>query len=262
MLNELINLNLFTFLVVFCRVGSAFTLLPGFGSQQVSLNVRLVFALAVSLVMVPMVKEYLPAEPKTMSVLVLLLTSEILIGVFLGMIPRIFMSALQTTGTLLSMLASLSTMFTMDAIAEQQSSVLSAFLSMLGITLIFATNTHHLMLAAIADSYTLFNPAQGLVLGDMSDFMAHAVSDSFRIGVQMSSPLIISGLSYYLGLGVLGRLMPQLPIFFFAMPIQVLLQIYLISITISTMMLVYLRFFQDGLYAFTGTEGLLFGQGL
>jgi NNP family nitrate/nitrite transporter-like MFS transporter len=39
----------------------------------------------------------------------------------------------------------------------------------------------------------------------------------------MSAPFLIFGLAYYIGLGLLGRLMPQLQVFFIAMPLNILL---------------------------------------
>jgi flagellar biosynthetic protein FliR len=255
MISQLINLNLFAFLLVFARIGSAFTLMPGFGSQQIPMNIRLTFGVAVAFVLTPMLMDYLPVEPKEVSVLFLLLASEMLIGVFLGLIPRVFMAALQTTGTMLSMMASMANMFIQDPIADQQSSLLSTFLGMMALTIVFVSDTHHLMLNALADSYSLFNPVAGPMIGDMSDFLAHKVSESFAIGVQLSAPLIVSGVAYYLGLGILGRLMPQLPVFFFGMPIQITMQIYLMMVALTATMLVFMNYYESGLVELTTAFG-------
>lgn len=255
MISELINLNLFAFLLVFARIGAAISVMPGFGSMQVPMNIRLTFALAVSFILTPMLSDLLPVEPVQVSALFLLLASEILIGLFLGMIPRVLMGALQTAGTILSMVASMANMFIQDPIAEQQSSVLSTYLSMMALTIVFVTDTHHLMLMALVDSYSLFTPVGGPMVADMSDFLAHKVADSFAMGLQLSAPLIVSGLAYYLGLGILGRLMPQLPVFFFGMPIQIGLQIYLIMVTTTGMMMVFMAYFQDGLFSLTTSFG-------
>lgn len=247
MIGDLINLNLFAFLLVFTRIGTAVMLMPGFGSQQVPETIRLTFALALSFILTPTLKEFLPAEPAEVSVLFMLLASEVLIGVFMGMVPRIFIAALQTAGTVLSMVAGMSNMFIQDPIAEQQSSLFTTYLGLMALTIVFVTNTHHLMLAALVDSYSLFPPIGGPPIGDMSDSMAHMISESFAMGVQLSTPLIISGLAYYLGLGILGRLMPQLPVFFFGMPIQIALQLYLLMIVLTSMMMVFMNYFQAGL---------------
>lgn len=251
MLSELINLNLFAFLLVFARVGTAISLLPGFGSQQIPMDMRIVFALAVTLVLTPGLTNLLPAEPKEVSVLFLLLVSEITIGAFLGLLPRVFLSALQTAGTVLSMVASLSNMFIQDPIAEQQSSILASYLGVVALTLIFVTDTHHLMLTGLVDSYAVFNPVDGPPISDMTDHLARQVAESFLIGVQITSPLIVSGVAYYLMLGIMGRLMPQLQVFFFGMPIQIGMQLYLIMVTLTAMLLVFMNYMEDGLAGVT-----------
>jgi flagellar biosynthetic protein FliR len=81
------------------------------------------------------------------------------------------------------------------------------------------------------------------------------VADSFRLGVQITAPIIVAGVSYYLGLGILGRLMPQLPVFFFGMPIQIMMQIYILMTSLSAIMLVFLRYFENALYNFTTPLG-------
>ncbi|HEY9078927.1 flagellar biosynthetic protein FliR [Magnetovibrio sp.] len=250
MLSELINLNLFAFLLIFARIGTAFSLMPGFGSQQVPMTARLVFALLVSLLVTPILLPIIPTEPAAPSVLVLLLISEVLIGAFLGTIPRIFLGSLQTAGTILAMVSSMANSFIQDPISEQQSAVLSTFISTVAITLVFVTDTHHLMLMAVVDSYNLFVPAEGVQVGDMTDYIAHRVADSFRIGVQISSPLVVSGVAYYLVLGIMGRLMPQLPVFFFGMPIQIAMQIWILILSLSGMMIVFMRYFEGNLYNF------------
>lgn len=256
MLGQLINLNIFAFLLVFARIGTAFSLLPGFGSQQVPMYARLGFALAVSLLVTPILMNLLPAQPHAVSALFLLLASEILIGAFLGMIPRVLMGALQTAGTMISMMASMSNMFIQDPIADQQSSVISTFLTITALTLVFVTNTHYVMLQAVVDSYNVFKPTDSILAGDMGYFFARQVSDSFRIGIQITSPFIVAGLAYYLGLGIMGRLMPQLPVFFFGLPIQITMQLFLFIVALTSIMLVFMSFFENGILALSTAVGM------
>lgn len=250
MLQDLLNTNIFDFLLIFTRVGSAMGVMPGFSAPYVSLRARLILALTVSFAMMPMIAPHLPGMPTAPANLALLLGGEAIVGLFLGLIPFILMAALQTAGTVFSFVASLSNAFVVDPVVEQQSSILSSFMGITAITLIFVTNLHYWMLSAIVDSYTLFVPGQILPWGDMAQTMGRVTMDSFALGIQLSSPLLVAGLAYYIGLGLLGRLMPQLPVFFFGLPIQVTMQISLLMITISGIMLVFLRHFQDGLTRF------------
>ena len=250
MLEELINVNLFVFLLIFARLGSAITVMPGFGASYVNPQSRLLFALSISFVLTPILAEFIPEQPTDPAQLGLLLIGEITVGLFIGLIPRIMISAVQTTGTILAMMTSLSNAFTQDAIAEQQSSILSAYLGVLAMMLIFVTDTHHIMLLAVADSYTLFVPGQALVIGDMSQLIARRMMDSFAMGAQLSAPLLVSGMAYYLGLGLIGRLMPQLPVFFFGLPVQIALQLWMVMLTLSAVLIVFMNYFTDGMISF------------
>ena len=60
---ELINVNMYHFLMVFLRIGSALMLMPGFMGSYINTQVRLSAALAVAVVMMPVVTPYLPVPP-------------------------------------------------------------------------------------------------------------------------------------------------------------------------------------------------------
>lgn len=252
MLQDLVNLNLFAFFLIFARVGAAFLLLPGYSAAYVSPNIRLALALAVSFAVMPLLADALPAMPSAPSALALLLIGETVIGSFFGVLARILLGALQTAGTMIALFASLANAFIQDPIAEQQSSTVSGFLTTLGIVVIFATNLHELMLKAVVDSYMVFTPGQPLAIGDLSDTVARRVADSFALGLQLAVPFLVVALTYYVGLGILGRLMPTLQVFFFGLPVQISLQIWVMMIAVSGIMMVFMTRFQDGFVPFLG----------
>lgn len=250
MLRELITLNLFAFVLIFARVGTALMLLPGFSGSVISERIRLAFALAVSFVLMPVLASVLPGVPATVPGMFLLLGGEIIIGSFFGLIGRAVVAALQTAGTVIAYISSMANALVQDPVTDQQSATISGFLSNLGVMMLFASDTHHLMLRAVVDSYALFVPGQNLPWGDFADLMAHRVSDSFGLGVQMATPLFLTAFTYYIGLGLLGRLMPTLQVFFIGLPVQILIQISVLMLTLTGMMLVFLRFAEDNFINF------------
>ena len=247
MLQQLLTLNLFGFFLVFARIGTMFVLLPGFSASYVSPRMRVLMALAVSLVVTPVVAGKLPDLPATPAELALMLLAEMTAGAFFGLMARFLVAALQVTGTIVSLVSSMANAFIQDPLADQQSSVIAGFLSTLGVLLLFVTDLHHLMLRAVVDSYSLFTPGEPLLMGDMTQMVARRVADAFALGLQLASPLVVTGFAYYLGLGLLTRLMPQMPMFFVGLPIQVTIQISVLALALSGMMIVFLTRFQEGL---------------
>ena len=250
MLSDIIQLNLFSFFILFARIGTVFMLMPGIGSGYVPTNIRLVMALALSFIMTPLLKNNLPDMPGSQIDLMLLLLSGVIIGIFIGIAARILIGALQTTGTLISLFASLANAMIRDPIAEQQSSLISTFLSLLGMVLIVITDLHHLLIRGVVESYSLFEVGQPLLVGDFSEVLARRVADSFQLGVQLASPFMLVALVYYIGLGILGRLMPVLPVFIVAMPAQIVGQIGFLAITLSALMMYFLRRFEESIILF------------
>lgn len=247
MIEQLIALNAFGFFLIFTRIGAAFLLMPGFSARYVNVQTRLLAALTMSFVMTPVLVAGLPGLPPSASALVLLLVSEAIIGGFIGIIGQVLVSALQTAGTLIAYLSSMANALIQDPIAEQQSSTIANFLTIAGMTMIFVTDTHYLMLRAMADSYVLFIPGQPLDFGVFIDVLSRRVAESFALGVQLAAPFLVTAMTYYIGLGLLGRLMPALPVFFVGLPIQIAMQITLLALTLSAIMLVFLTYFQEGM---------------
>jgi len=252
MLQELLPANLFAFFLVFARIGAAFMVLPGFGESYVFPRGRLLFALAVSLVVAPVVQAGLPALPGNPIVLALLLLSEIAIGLFMGLLARITLFSLQTAGMVIAYQSAMANALVQDPVAGQQGAVAGSFLTTIAVVLIFITNLHHVMLAAVVDSYAVF-PATGLPdMGDVADTAARLVAESFKIALQIAAPFVVIGLVFQFGVGLLARLMPQVQIFFVAMPVQIALGLFVLMVTVSAGMLLFLDRFEASITRFAG----------
>ena len=100
------------------------------------------------------------------------------------------------------------------------------------------------MRRALAEPSALCVRGEPLPAGDLADMFARQISASFLLGFQLSSPFLIAALIYNVGLGVLGRLMPALQVFFFGLPAQIALQLWLLTAVVSGMMLVFAERFR------------------
>lgn len=250
MLNEIITLDIYRFLMIFTRLGAALMLMPGFSGQLISTRIRLLLALALSLVLLPAVGTLYPPLPRHMGGLVLLIMGEVLVGIYLGVLTQMLMSCLNIAGTFIGFQVGLTNAFSFDAVAEQQGSTLTALVSTIGLLAVFATDMHHLMLRALADSYATFTPGQPLPLDDFSETLSHVMSASFGLGLQLAAPVLAFGLIFYSGLGLLSRLAPQIQIFFVALPLQVIAGLAMLMVGLPLMVMLFLRWFEAGLMPF------------
>ncbi len=247
MLQQLLAADLFSLLLVFARVGAAISVLPGIGEVFVAPRIRLLLAAALTVVIVPVITPGLPPLPAGPLKLFVLLGGEVVIGLLLGVLARFLMATLHVAGTIIGFQTSLANATLFDPANSQQGSLVGGFLSLLGLLLIFSADLHHAMLMAIADSYTLFVPGQPLPLADFSETGARTVARSFDLALQISAPFLVIGLIFNLGLGLLNRLMPQIQVFFIALPLQIVMAFSMVALTLSGGLLWFLTHFQAAL---------------
>lgn len=245
MLEAFLQTNIWVFLVVMTRIGAMLGTLPGFAAGYVLPRYRISLSLMFSFILVPVVGQYVPPLPDSVIMMLIILAGEVVVGAFMASIAVVMFAALQAAGTFIAFFSSLANALVQDAVANQQSSVIAGFLSTMGLVLIFVTDLHHIMLRAAVDSFDLMRPGQPLLLGDMSNLIGQRVADAFALGLKMASPLLVSAMIYYLALGVLGRLMPTLQVFFFGLPLQVSAQLFVLALSVSGMMIVFLQAFSD-----------------
>jgi flagellar biosynthesis protein FliR len=233
-LSEFLPTNTFAALLVFARIGSAMMLLPGFGEVYVPQRYRLLFALIFSGLLLPVLAPVLPRLPASPAELVLVLGGELVIGVFIGTMTRLILAALQIAGQIVSLQMGLSNAQVFNPMEASQDSIPSAFYAVLGVLLIFITNTHHLMLRGLVDSYAVFVPGHLPPVEDLSQTVAHAVAASFRLGIEMAAPFIVLGTVFFVGLGLIARLVPQLQVLFVTQPLQIMGGLLLMGLIAAT----------------------------
>jgi flagellar biosynthetic protein FliR len=232
------------FMLVFARVGTMVMLLPGLGELSVPVRVRLTIALVLSFILLPLHRSAYQIDLREFGPVLILLGQELLIGAILGLTARLTISALQVAGSVVAQQLGLGFVTAVDPTQGQQGIIIGNFLTMLGITLVFATDLHHLIIAALNDSYRLFRPGEIPVVGDIASLMTKTAAAAFRIGVQLSAPFLIFGLLFNLGLGVLSRLMPQMQVFFVGLPLSILLGFLILIVVVGAMMGVFLDYFE------------------
>jgi flagellar biosynthetic protein FliR len=164
------------------------------------------------------------------------LFQELAVGFTLGMAGRIAVSALQTAGVVIANAMGLGFAMQVDPTQGQQGAVVGTFLTLLGVAIVFASDLHHLVIAAISDSFTILRPGVLPGSGDAAQFLTMAVSRSFVVAIQLSAPFLVFALVFNIGLGVLARLMPQMQVFFVAMPMTIGVGFLILLLVLSVMM--------------------------
>ncbi len=247
---ELAPSTAYVFMLVFSRIGTMVMLMPALGEFSVSMRVRLTLAVLISMVLMPLVSDSYGTMPSSVSGIAWGVMSEIAVGFLIGSVARLLMSSLQVAGTIIAFQTGLAFAQNVDPTQGIQSALVGSFLSMLAVTMIFATDLHFVLIAAMRDSYVLFKPGAALPIGDFVEIAVGVVAGSFKLAVQIAAPFVVFGMTFYLALGILSKLMPQVQIFFVAMPANIMLGFALFAVLMGAMMMWFLTYFEESMSMF------------
>lgn len=241
--------------LVFARLGAILMLLPGLGETYVPPRIRLSLALVITLVVWPIAAPALPALPESVGGMAGWVIREVATGLMIGAILRAFMTALATAGEVVSLQTTLSFAQSTNPMQAQPGSTISAFLTLLGVTLLFATNTHHLFLAGLAGSYELIAPVRPLITADFVELALQTIADSFMLGIQLAAPVIVFAIIFNLASGLVGRVMPQFQVFFATAPLSILLGLSIFTLSLGVVGTIFIDRYRSLAQIFAGGAG-------
>ena len=231
------------FMLAFARVGAMVMLLPGLGESNIPVRVKLSIALLLTLIVLPLHRQAYHVDMTSMTSLLVLMVHEIVIGIILGATARVTLSALQVAGSIIAQQVGLGFVTSVDPTQGQQGVLIGNFLTLLGVTMLFATDSHHLVIAALSDSYKVFSPGETMSSGDVASLATQAFTAAFKIGLQLSAPFLVFGLVFNIGLGVLARLMPQMQVYFVGVPLSIFAGFLILALVLAAMMGTFLDYF-------------------
>src|SRR5258707_1750602 len=239
------------FMLAFARIGAMVMLLPGLGETNIPTRMKLGIALLLTLVILPLHRAAYHIDMQSITPLLVLMLHEIVIGVVLGATARVTLSALQVAGSVIAQQLRLGFVTAIDPTQGQQGLLIGNFLTILGLTLLFATDSQHLVISALNESYRIFSPGEIFSSGDVASLATRAFATAFKIGLQLSAPFLVFGLVFNVGLGVLARLMPQMQVYFVGAPLSILAGFLIFAAVLAAMMGTFLDYFTGVMHDMT-----------
>jgi flagellar biosynthetic protein FliR len=224
-------------------------LMPGFSSPRVPTRVRLFLVLAVTLTLAPLLVENIKAViPKDAPVAVFgLIAAEMIIGAIIGLMGRMFFLALQFAGSSIAMLIGLSN--TPDAHIEEDEpqAAITSLITLTATVLIFILDLHWEILHALVDSYVAVPVAKELAANFGVVKIVDAATDAFLLSLRISAPFIVYSLMINLMFGILGKLTPQIPVYFISVPFVLAGGFFILYFTSGEMLQIFMSGFSEWL---------------
>jgi len=200
--------------VVFLRVGAIVSLVPAFGEQSVPVRVKLGLAVAFTLIVAP-AAPLAPVQASAPSVVGIML-AETVTGLFMGLMLRLFVLALQVAGSIAAQSTSLSQLF--GGAGMDPLPAMGHVLVVGGLALATIMGLHVQIVEFMIYSYALVPIGQVVPAEVMTQAGVAEISRAFALGFTLAAPFVIASLIYNITLGVINKAMPQLMVAFVGAP--------------------------------------------
>ena len=237
--------------VLFCRIGACLLVMPGFSSPRVAPQVRLFLALAVTLALSPLLMpEALPAiDDLAAATIARLAVSELLTGLFIGLLGRAFFAALETLATAVTMAVGYGNIPGTLIDETQPVPELVSMITLGAVLLLFITDQHWEVLRALAASYAALPLDEPFSARFALAEIADTLSAAFVLALRVTAPFIVYSLIVHLAVGLINKLVAQIPVYFISLPFVLAGGLFLLYLTAGQL----LRLFIDGFSAWLQT---------
>jgi len=223
-------------IAVFLRAGPVVALLPGVGERAVPVRIKLVLALMVTVVLGPAVAPIVPRPEASSGNLLWLALSESAIGLMIGLGIRLFVMALQTTGSIAGQSTSLAHILGNAGVTPLPA--IGHVLVIGGTALAMILGLHVRAIEMMVLTYEIFPVGYLPAAGSVGQWGMRQVGGAFALAFTLAAPFVIVSVLYNLTLGIINRAMPQLMVVFVGAPVITglgLLFLFLLAPTILTL---------------------------
>lgn len=225
--------------LVFLRVGPVMALFPGFGEQSVPVRIKLVLAVAFTVVVAPAVAPRLATDLLDMSDYGRLALVETGIGFAIGVGIRLFLMALQTCGSIAAQATSLSQILGSASVTPLPA--IGHILVVGALALAMILGLHVRVTEMLVLTYDVLPVGRRPDTGALSEWGMRQVADAFSLAFMLSAPFVLVSVLYNLTLGIINRAMPQMLVVFVGAPVITGAGLFLLFLLAPTMLTVWAR---------------------
>lgn len=230
---EQISLWIGSFFWPFVRISAMMLAAPVFGARMVSVRIRIIMAVTISVLTAPLLPPMPPVDPISLAAAGIMF-HQILLGLSMGFIIQMVFQSLVIAGEAIANTMGLGFARMVDPANGVQVPVISQFFVVMA-TLIFVIMNGHLMLIQLVINSFEIVPVSytGLSLPGIKAVVNWA-GQMFVGGLMIALPAVTALLVVNVAMGVITRAAPQLNIFAVGFPLMILLGFIFLMATLPS----------------------------
>lgn len=189
---------------------------PVIGNIQIPNQIRLFASIGVTLSIMPfLIKEY-NTKYDNIIYIIHIISCEILIGIFIGTLAKLFFSSFEFFAIASANLLGLANPFGIQFDQSQTLPPIATFIVMSATIILFENNFHLQIIIAIIDSYKLIPLGSELNTNYSLKQIINTIDQSFIISIRTASPFFLYSIIVNFAMALINRVTPQIAIFFIA----------------------------------------------
>lgn len=222
------------FLLLFFRFAALFIATPIFSHNAIPISIKSALALLFTIVF------YSSMPPLALHIdtatVVLAILSEFLFGLVIGIVLLLAFNVITFAGGQISFMMGFSLASAIDPQSGVSMPIISQFLSLLGLMILFAFDLHHWLLLFI-ESSLISVPLGGFVVEkEFFAYTLHAATNMFLVGFLIAFPITALAWLQDIIFGMLMKTMPQFNILVIGFPIKITISFAVLIATLATIM--------------------------
>jgi flagellar biosynthesis protein FliR len=219
---NLLEIEVFSFLLVLARMSSFLVVWPVLGSMNVPQPLKILFSLLITIMIYPLVKQSMMVPIISIQQIIFYVMKEVLVGLTLAFVSYLFFYGLQVGGEIISLSLGLSAAQMYNPTMGAQTTPIDTFCYIIGALVFLLINGHHMFLTGLVQSYDIVPAVQwGFDIVNLSQ-IAYLGQSVVEFGLKISAPILVSILLINIALAIVSRAVPQINVLVTSMPVNAL----------------------------------------
>lgn len=228
-----------TWFLYFTRFCAILFVLPGIGTYAVPSTFKVALAITIPICVLLSGTQLQPPDSAIMGCM--LIATEVLLGLALGLIPGFILASVMVAGQLTTTTMGLGAANLIDPSIGASVAILARLQNLFATIVFLALDGHHIIIKAA--TVTIADVGTNIMTADsgVAAMFLQRFSATFEVGVIVAAPVLVTILVSQFVLGLITKFIPQVNIFIISLPLTIGIGLYIVAFTFTDLANILIR---------------------
>jgi flagellar biosynthetic protein FliR len=236
-----------TFTLVLARVSGLVMTAPFLMSAEIPLQVRGFLTVAIAVLLTPTQLGAAVNYPSDLVGHLILIGTELLLGMILGAGVMILLAGVQITGQLISQLSGMSLADVFNPGFDSEVPLVAHLMYLTTLAVFLLIDGHRYLMSGLLGTFQTITLGGGRLPGTMSETLTKLLSESFTLGIRAAAPALVALVLATVLLGLISRTIPQINVMVVGFGVNSLITLGMIAISLGSMVFVFQEAFEPAI---------------